>query len=153
MRVLPPASLMHDTSKTSKTKEHFSFFNDTDVPMPVELIDVPSVVSSDQMTLKWRKPNDNGAAITGYAVYQRSVSEHGGTSEWQFINSTSDCKYVIKLERGKKFDFIVTAKNRCGESLKAEDNVKRVEMPGMFTFYALLSFFLFDFDNLISDRK
>ena len=98
--------------------------------MPVELINVPSVVNSNQITLEWRKPTDNGAAITGYTVYQRTVGEYGAISDWQFVADTSNCKYVIILDRGQKLDLMVTAKNRCGESLKNEENAKRVEVSG-----------------------
>ena len=99
--------------------------------MPVELTDVPSFVNSSEIMLKWRKPNDNGAPITGYMVYQKTVSQDGVKSDWQLVGQTSDFKYRIRLERGQKLDFIITAKNKCGESLKNEENAKRVEVSGM----------------------
>lgn len=112
-----------------------------DVPMPVELTNVPSFVNSREITLKWKKPNDNGAPITGYMVYQRTVSQDGEKSDWQLVGQTSDCKYRIRLERGQKLDFIITAENKCGESLKNEENTKRVEVSGMFALVTPLCYF------------
>lgn len=109
--------------------------------MPEELTDVPSFVNSSEITLKWRKPNDNGAPITGYMVYQRTVSQDGVKSDWQLVAQTSDFKYRIRLERGQKLDFIITAKNKCGESLKNEENAKRVEVSGMIALVTSLCHF------------
>ena len=116
-------------------------FSYADVPMPVELTDVPSFVNSREITLKWKKPNDNGAPITGYVVYQRILSQDGEKSSWKLVGQTSDCKYRIRLERGQKLDFIITAENKCGESLKNEENTKRVEVSGMFALVTPLCYF------------
>jgi len=93
--------------------------------------------------LRWRKPNDNGANITRYTVYQRVVSEDADTSDWQLTKlNASVCEYVIHVERGKKYDFIVTATNKCGESEKNEGNAKRVDVSGMFSLYIICSYVL-----------
>ena len=86
-------------------------------------------------------PKDNGAPITGYLVYQRSVGQDGAQSDWKLIRETADCQYRIKLERGQKLDFTITAKNKCGESLKKEENAKRVEVSGMFVLVTPLRHF------------
>jgi len=105
-----------------------------DIPAPVELTDIPSFVNGNKITLRWRKPSDNGANITRYTVYQRIVSEDTNKLDWQFIANLYPpaCEYVIPVERGKKYEFIVTATNKCGESKKNEVNAKRVDVSGDF---------------------
>ncbi len=102
------------------------FVSFIDVPMPVELIDVSEVLHSSRIALKWKEPINNGAPITGYMVYQRTVGEDGTTSDWKFIANTQELKCLITLERGMTFDFIVTAKNKCGEGMKKDCNSIRV---------------------------
>ena len=120
----------------------------TDIPAPVELTDIPSFVNSSEIMLRWRKPSDNGANITRYTVYQRIVSE----DTWQFIDDLDPptCEYVIPVERGKKYEFIVTATNRCGEGEKNEDNAKRVDVSGRFSLYVICSYFVRNFVSMSS---
>ena len=104
-----------------------------DVPMPVELCDIPSDAKGNKFTLKWVEPHNNGAVIIDYMVYRRTVNENGEASEWEFVApvAASTCvltEYVITLERGKTFDLIVTARNKCGESSMEENNAKRVQV-------------------------
>ena len=108
----------------------------------MELTAVPKVVNSSKIALKWKQPRNNGAAIIDYMVYKRTVSENGATSNWEFIANTHDLKRLITLERGMTFDFIVTARNKCGEGMKKDSNIKRVEVSeGNSFFYVFFSFF------------
>ena len=73
-----------------------------------------------EVTLTWKQPDRNGAAITRYKVYQKKGSE----KNWMEIttienNSNSTHKYVVRnLEKDKVYLFLVTATNEYGESLK-----------------------------------
>ena len=104
-----------------------------DVPMPVKLKVNSSGAMGNAFTLTWVEPNNNGAVVLDYMVYKRDVNEDGKTSEWKFVglvpaSNLALTEYVITLKRGKTFDLVVTAKNKFGESVKEEDNVKRVKV-------------------------
>ena len=107
--------------------------------MAVELCGIPTDHRSNDFTLKWLEPKNNGAVILDYIVYRRTVNESGGVSKWEFVRSVAavTCALtgcVITLERGKTFDVLVTARNKCGESLQQEDNAKRVQVSeGLFS--------------------
>ena len=99
--------------------------------MPVEFNVSSSGPKSNTFSLTWVEPNNNVAVVLDYMVYKRDVNE---TSEWKFVgpvpaSNLALTEYVITLERGKTFDLVVTAKNKCGESEKKQNNVKRVEVP------------------------
>ena len=107
----------------------------TDCPMPVEL-DIPEIrrdpsIDKCDITMKWKEPCDNGASITRYRVYQRIL---GGThiqQQWRNIYSSncSDFQYhVFNLQRGKEYEFKVTAENKIGEGRDDETHYKRVKV-------------------------
>ena len=101
------------------------------VPAAAELIDVPTEVKGDEVTLSWTEPPNNGADITQYTVYQRTVSEDGTTGDWtqlKIITDVSARKYVVKVEEGKEYEFVVTATNIFGEGLKEEGQIQRVKV-------------------------
>ena len=99
----------------------FFFFNThTDVPEPVV---VTANVKDDEVTLKWRKPEDNGAVITQYSIYQRSANDEQWTRV-AVINDISKLEYNVKVEKGKDCEFVVTATNKYGESLKNRGRIK-----------------------------
>ena len=86
---------------------------------------VPSAVklkveqNDDKITLTWEKPDSNGAAITKYSVYHRVAN----TKEWEKLTEIptgSPLQYVFEVEKGKEYEFVVTASNRYGESPKAD---------------------------------
>ena len=109
------------------------FGTSLDVPMPVKLKVNSSGAKGNAFTLTWVEPNNNGAVVLDYMVYKRDVNEDGKTSEWKFVglvpaSNLALTEYVITLKRGKTFDLVVTAKNKFGESVKEEDNVKRVKV-------------------------
>ena len=101
------------------------------VPAAAELIGVPKEVKGDELTLSWTEPPNNGADITQYTVYQRNVSEDGTTGDWtqlKIITDVSARKYVVKVEEGKEYEFVVTATNSFGEGLKEEGKIQRVKV-------------------------
>ena len=98
------------------------------VPAAATIDPLPSEVTDDTITLKWSEPESNGKVITRYTVYQRIVAD--GTPEWielEIITDVSDKEFTVKLERGKVYEFVVTATNKFGESLKEEEKIIRVK--------------------------
>ena len=87
-----------------------------------------------QVTIKWNVPQNNGAPITRYTVYQRAINEDGTPREWNKIKVTtnlSDREVVIpELEKGKVYEFVVTASNEHGESSRAGKNIKNLIVSG-----------------------
>ena len=94
---------------------------------------MPAEVQSDEVTLKWTKPNSNGADITQYTVYVRNVSCNGTVGNWrklEVIHDVSVREYVITLKIDQEYEFVVTATNKYGESLKELENIKRIRVLG-----------------------
>ena len=78
------------------------------------------------ITLKWKEPENNGAAIRKYSVYQRFVND----KEWkklEDITDTSKLEYDLKGDKGKEYEFVVTAANKYGESSKTR-NIQKIKM-------------------------
>ena len=76
--------------------------------------------------MKWKEPENNGAAITKYSVYQRFVNDE----EWkklEDITDTSKLDYVLKGDEGEEYEFVVTATNKYGESSKTA-NIQTVKV-------------------------
>ena len=65
-------------------------------------------------------------------MYQRIRNEEDA-EEWMVIRTienTSSLEFVVKeLEKGKEYQFLITARNTYGESLK-KGYCKRVQVPG-----------------------
>ena len=98
------------------------------VPAAVTIEDLPNEVTDDTITLKWSEPQNNGKVITQYTVYQRIVTD-GKPGEWtklKTINDVSVRELKVELEKGKEYEFVVTATNGLGESLKEDGKVRRV---------------------------
>ena len=86
---------------------------------------IPSAVklkveqNDDKVILTWEKPDGNGATITKFSVYHRVAN----AKEWEElieIPAGSKLEYVFKGEKGKEYEFVVTASNRYGESPKTD---------------------------------
>ena len=86
-------------------------------------------VEDDKVTLKWKEPENNGAVITGYTIYQRIENDQQWTRV-AVINDISKRQYVISVNKGKKYEFVVTASNKYGQSLKNKDNIYTVDVLG-----------------------
>ena len=96
----------------------------------VKIEDLPGETTDDTITLKWKEPESNGKIITMYTVYQRLVTD-GKVGQWTQIRDVSVRELKIALERGKVYQFAVTATNEFGESLKQEKaNIQQVKAEG-----------------------
>ena len=81
--------------------------------------------------MKWKEPENNGAAITKYSVYQRLVND----KEWkklEDISDTSKLDYDLKGDEGKEYEFVVTATNKYGESSKTANIQTVTVLKGRF---------------------
>ena len=99
----------------------------------VEIDDLPDETTDDTITLEWKEPESNGKVIIMYTVYQRVVTD-GKVEQWTIIKEISDVsvrELKIALERGKVYQFAITATNELGESLKQEKaNIQQVKAEG-----------------------
>ena len=94
---------------------------------------MPAETEKVHVTIKWNEPQNNGAPITQYTVYQRTVGDDGTVSPWNKIKVTSEVsvrQVAVRLEKGKKYEFLVTATSKFGESFKEVDKVKRIKVLG-----------------------
>ena len=111
-------------------------------PAAVQLNDIPSEVTENTITLKWNAPENHGRKIKQYTVYKRMVVDDK-PGEWIKLKTITDIsvrELTVELEKGKEYEFVVTATNVHGESKIEEANIKRVMAKGgMFT---VLSFYL-----------
>ena len=100
--------------------------------IPFTFVDIPEAVvikeevKDGEIILKWEEPDNNGAAITQYDIYQRIANDRTWTNIGT-IKDTSKREFVFEGEKGKEYEFAVTATNKHGESSK-EDSIKRVNV-------------------------
>ena len=102
------------------------------VPAAATIEDLPSEVRDDTITLRWSEPQNNGKVIAQYTVYQRIVTD-GKPGEWIKLKTITDIsvrELKVELEKGKVYEFLVTATNAIGESLKEDGKIKRVKASG-----------------------
>ena len=96
----------------------------------VEIEDLTAETTKDTITLKWKEPDNNGKEITQYTVYQRIVTDDK-QGEWTVIKKVTDVsvrELEVKLEKGKVYEFAITATNEYGEGLKQDvKKIKRVK--------------------------
>ena len=93
---------------------------------------LPNEVTENTITLKWSEPENNGKDITQNTVYQRIVTD-GKPGEWIKLKTITDVsirEWRVELESGKVYEFVVTATNDFGESLKEGGKVVRVKALG-----------------------
>ena len=111
---------------------YYSSFN-PGVPAAAEITDLPAETRDVRITLKWKEAENNGAPITQYTVYRRTVRENGTSLNWikiKEITDTSDRKVVVNLEKGKEYEFVVSATNIFGEGGKEERKIRRIKVLG-----------------------
>ena len=111
---------------------YYSSFN-AGVPAAAEITDLPAETKDVKITLKWKEAENNGAPITQYTVYRRPVREDGTSLNWskiKEITDTSDRKVVVNLEKGKEYEFAVSATNIFGEGGKEERKIRRIKVLG-----------------------
>ncbi|XP_066024479.1 uncharacterized protein [Pocillopora verrucosa] len=99
-------------------------------PDVVEIDELPDKTTDDTITLKWKEPESYGKVIIMYTVYQRVVTD-GKVGHWTEIRKIRDVstrELKIALEKGKVYQFAITATNELGESLKQEKaNIQQVK--------------------------
>ena len=86
-----------------------------------------------EVTIKWKQPPDNGDPITKYTVYQRTTKDNGSLGDWNKlyeINDPLEREAILQLVKGKEYEFVVTATNKFGESLKEEGKIKKIIVLG-----------------------
>ena len=108
---------------------HNGFLVNQGVPAAATIDDLPDEVTDDRITLKWSEPENNGRAITQYTVYQRIVTD-GKPGEWNKETTITDVsvrEWTVELECCKVNEFVVTATNGFGESLKEDGKIKKVK--------------------------
>ena len=111
---------------------YLSSFN-PGVPGAAEITDLPDKTKDIEITLQWKEAENNGAPITQYTVYQRTVREDGTSLNWikiKEITDTSDRKVVVNLEKGKEYEFVVSATNSFGEGGKEERKIRKIKVLG-----------------------
>ena len=104
------------------------------VPAAAEITDLPAETKNVNITLKWEEAENNGAPITQYTVYRRSVRGDGTSLNWikiKEITDTSDRKVVVSnFEKGKEYELVVTASNSFGEGGKEERKIRKIKVLG-----------------------
>ena len=88
------------------------------VPAAAEITDLPAKTKNGNVTLKWKEAENNGAPIIQYTVYRRPVRKDGTSLNWikiKEITDTSDRKVVVNLEKGKEYEFVVSAREKSGK--------------------------------------
>ena len=113
------------------------------VPAAATIEDLPSEVRDDTITLKWSEPQNNGKEITQYTVYRRILTD-GKPGEWIKLKTITDIsvrELKVELEKGKVYEFLVTATNAFGESLKEDGKIMRVKASGSKFYVRCVIFF------------
>ncbi|XP_073255597.1 cell adhesion molecule DSCAM-like isoform X2 [Porites lutea] len=102
-------------------------------PAAAEITDLPATTKAVAITLKWKEAENNGAPITQYTVYRRTVLENGTSLNWINITEITDMtdrKVVVNLEKGKEYEFVVSATNSFGEGGKEEGKIRKIKVLG-----------------------
>ena len=103
------------------------------VPNAAEILGLPPETKDTGITIKWNEPQNNGAPITQYNVYQRTVDDDGSPRDWikiKEINNTLILEVNVTLVKGKVYEFVVTARNRFGEGFQEEVKIKKIAVLG-----------------------
>ena len=103
------------------------------VPAAAEITDLPKETRDVEITVKWKEAENNGALITRYTVYRRTVREDSTSFGWikiKEITDTSDRKAFVHLENGKEYELVVTATNMFGEGRKEEGKIRKITVLG-----------------------
>ena len=111
---------------------YYSSFN-PGVPAAAEITDLPAETKDVEIILKWKEAENNGAPITHYTVYRRTVPEDGTSLNWikiKEITDTSDRKVIVNAEKSKEYEFVVTATNSFGEGGKEERRIRKIKVMG-----------------------
>ena len=61
----------------------------------------------------------------------RNVTSNDNVGDWrklEVIYDVSILAYVVTLQKGQQYEFLVTATNKYGESLKTQQNINRINV-------------------------
>ena len=64
-------------------------------------------------------------------MYKRTVRDDSTLEEWTKLKVITDVSIrfvTAKLEKGKTYEFVVTATSKFGESVKEEEMIKRIKV-------------------------
>ena len=64
-----------------------------------------------------------------YTIYKRIVNDEKWTMV-DVVNDISKREFLVRVEKGKTYEFVVTATNKYGESLKNKDRIEIVVVLG-----------------------
>ena len=89
-------------------------------------------------------------------MYQSTLStSKGGTPRnWirlYVITDVSDRKVTVNLDKDKIYEFVVTATNKYGESLKEEEKIKKIKVGGRY--YLICHYYCYFFKTYIHGPK
>ena len=86
-----------------------------------------------------------------------STSEGGTPRNWirlHVITDVSDRKVTVKLDIDKIYEFVVTATNKHGESLKEEERIRRIKVGGRYYLICHYYIYIFFFSKpTLTDRS
>ena len=102
-------------------------------PAAAEIVGLPPQTKDTKVTIKWNVPQNNGAFITQYNVYQRTVNGDGPPMDWKEIGGRKNPlirEVNVTLEKGEDYEFLVTATNKFGESWKDVEKIKKIVVLG-----------------------
>ena len=102
-------------------------------PAAADIVGLSAETKDTKVTIKWNVPENNGAPITQYNVYQRSMNDDGPLRDWKEIGGRKNPlirEVSVTLEKGMEYEFVVTATNKFGESLKEEEKIKKIVVSG-----------------------
>ena len=122
----------NELGESLKETGKFARITASGVPAAVELNGIPSEVTGNEITLKWRAPENYGRKIEQYTVYKRMVMD-GKRGKWIRLKTITDVsvrELTVQLEQGKEYEFVVTATNVHGESKIEDGNIKRIMAKG-----------------------
>ena len=94
---------------------------------------MPANTTETNVIIKWKEAQGNGASITQYNVYQRIVNDDSTPRKWNKIREIKDPSVrsvEVQLEKGKDYEFVVTATNKFGEGYKEDDKIKKISVLG-----------------------
>ncbi|XP_048588690.1 hemicentin-1 isoform X4 [Nematostella vectensis] len=93
---------------------------------------VDNTTTSEEITLEWGKPDENGGAIQAYIVYFMLTFLDGQKTDWTKTANITDLSvlsYTFKgIKPGRTYSFLVTAYNQYGESARDYTKARVVQV-------------------------
>ncbi|EDO32151.1 predicted protein [Nematostella vectensis] len=106
-------------------------------PSPPFLKPVDNTTTSEEITLEWSKPDENGGAIQAYIVYFLVTFPDGQKTDWTETANITDLSVLsytfTGMKPGRTYSFLVTAYNQYGESARDYTKARVVQVNKMAT--------------------